>query len=425
MKLLTAALLSLATLTVVQTQEASLSQDYLTRILLNISEARIPNYLINVIYDRPVEKSISAQAVLTLYQANTTNLTFAEHVLQSWNVSNSQVFSINGFYYTMNLFNWTFTNFYNTAINRLGLSGAPLRNGLVALNINVNEFSAGIAYGEPDPWQEFIKGNFSRENLEVACSAAGITLEALWEVVRDLFINDLITFQVEDFVRLLLNHNIQKQHALIMWNSIPITLEHVYSIPLYSEIISNFSSRVSQQNALGVLISNRDVVVHRTLQEFFEAERELLDIHAETVITRTSLLIGEVNTTIYNNLVVLRHNVDTPFTNLTAITVASENSNLTNCSYVTFQNNNVMTVNVPLAIYDNDSYILPRSVVQNVIPGSALVCNVTVYGLARGAENGHIVVDPFSDFVSPPSSGHMITFGVLQLGILLSLGYIL
>ncbi|CAG9764456.1 unnamed protein product [Ceutorhynchus assimilis] len=416
MKLLLLALLSLSTFNYAVAQDEQqdvIDQDYLVQLLFSISEARLPNYLVDVIYNRPVQKGISVDAVLGLYQIRNVSLNTTQSILNELDITQSRVFSINGFNYTLETFNWTFTNFYNTLVSRINLSGLPLRNALRQLNIDDAQFSAGIAYGDPDPWQEFIRGNFTQVNMELACAEAGITLEQLWQGVRDLFILNLETFQIEDFIRLLLNHDITQRHALIIWSAIPVTLEHVYSLHLYNDIIGNFSERLNNQTSLGVITSLQGMVTHRAIHDLFKEERELLIIQAQTLLTRTILTVGNINDTIYRNLVVLELSQDVS-PNLTVIPVTNRNADVTNCDYVTFQNNNILTVNVPTANFTNETYVIPTSVINNVVPGSALVCNQTVHALVRGVVGDAIVADAFSNYVvpAPPSSGNSLLAGI-------------
>ncbi|KAH1014624.1 uncharacterized protein LOC109536471 [Dendroctonus ponderosae] len=389
--------------------DLTISTDFLTRVNFDISEARIPNYLVGVIYERPVQKGLSSEAILSLYRANQTSLNTTQTILSQLNITQTRMFSINGLNYTLELFNWTFSQFYTTLTANLNLTGqVALRNALIALQIDADAFSSGLNFGQPDPWTVFIQGNFTLENLQAACNAANITLEVLWEQIRNLFLESASRYEVLDFVQLLINHGIGQSQALIIWNVVPVTVDHVYSLPVFNQVITNFSTRVNSQTALGVLISPQEVVIHREIHDIFIDDRELLDIWANTLVTRTRLNIGIINHTIYHNLVVLRHNVETPFTNLTTINVTAVNSNLTNCSYVTFQNNAILVTSVPTATFVNDTYEIPRNVITNVFSGSALVCNNTLFGLVRGVEGEVIIADAFSDFVAPASSAQLL-----------------
>lgn len=385
--------------------DLTISTDFLTRVNFDISEARIPNYLVGVIYERPVQKSLTSGAILSLYRANQTSLNTTQNILNQLNITQTRMFSINGLNYTMELFNWTFPQFYTTLTGNLNLTGqVALRNALIALQIDADSFSSGLNFGEPDPWTVFIQGNFTLANLQLACNAANITLETLWEQIRNLFLQSASSYEVLDFVQLLVNHGIGQSQALAIWNEVPVTVAHVYSLPLFNEVLTNFSTRINSQTALGVLIGPQEVIIHRQIHNIFAEDRELLDIWADTLLTRTRLNIGIINDTIYHNLVVLRHNVETPFTNLTTVNVTAVNSNLTNCSYVTFQNNAILVVSVPTATFVNNSYEIPRNVITNVFSGSALVCNNTLFGLVRGVEGEVIVADGFSDYVDPSVS---------------------
>ncbi|KAL1513943.1 hypothetical protein ABEB36_003281 [Hypothenemus hampei] len=386
-----------------QQNEEVLYPDFLTQLNFELKETRVPAYLIDLIYNEPESNGITTNSVTNLYQINQVQLTTAESILDALNVPQNQVFSLEGFRVTLEKFDLSFKEFYNNVIIRLKIDGASTRAGLRALGIDADRFSGGMMYDDPDPWLEFTKGNFSRANLELSCTTAGITLEELWENVRDEFLSVLNTWNIEELLTFLKEESISQDKAALIWKLIPVEFVHVKEVSPFSEILTNFTTKVNNQTVLGVLIDQKNLVIHKTIYDIFKNERDLIEIYSHTVISGLRINLTTTNETAYENLITFE--IVNPSENLTVIspTLPHHPTDLINCTYVTYVNNGIQNIDIPTATYTKDHYEIDRAVVaiDDVVSGSALICNNnTAYGITRGIVGNVIVVDGFKPYVN-------------------------
>ncbi|XP_030764786.1 uncharacterized protein LOC115889021 [Sitophilus oryzae] len=381
------------------TDSNNTSHDYIVQLKYQVSEAKLPTYVVNLIYDSSNNVSIPPKDVLDLFKANSLTINSTLQILTSLNISSSVVFSTDGLNKTIEFLNITFTDFYNNVRSGLNISGSSIRPALEALGIDANAFSDAIAYETEDPWTLFEKGNFTKENVESACNLTGITIDDLFSYIRNLVYDNVIL--TTNLTNLLQRYSISKQEALTIWNAHGISSADVNNAILFKTLIDDVTTKLNSSVALGIFTQLQEVFVsvNKKSYNFFKSALDLVIVQADSVNTNNSytLISSSINDTAYDNIVLLQRSELSPNDNGTipTIEVGYSNQTLLNCSYVTLQNNSIFSVNVPEAVYNNDTYEISSNVTNSVIEGSALICNATVYGLAREAANDTIIIDLF------------------------------
>lgn len=380
------------------------TSEFLIQLDFSINNATIPTYILNIVYSSASEHNITTSDLLDLYSINSTNITATKLVLERLNVSDSAVFSLDGLHYGLTLFNLTFREFYNDFLDLHNLAGTTnLRDALTVLGIDVAQFSMGIQYGSPDPWEEFIKGNFSQDNLEEACSLLGISVEVSWSTVKLLFSKEiqLIFDDVDEFLGLLDSHSITQAEALVIWQQLEVDVDRV---GVFSDLLLSVWRKVGDQTVLGAVTGVNQAVIHRTVFETFSTDLEVLNIKASTIDTDDVYDVLTVNDTTYRDLVVLHLNASAA--KLVETSTNHTLQDLTDCLLVTVLNHTVVSYRVSQATYSNHSYSISGLVNDTVVSGSALICNNTLYGLVRGIDQeGLVVVDGFAVYSSQPENG--------------------
>ncbi|XP_066262785.1 uncharacterized protein [Euwallacea similis] len=386
--------------------EITISQDFLTQLQFSVNESNIPNYIVHTIYGHSSENNITTQNILNLYSTSSISLATAENILDRLNIERSQVLSLEGLNYTLDLFNITFTTFYNTIIDDLNVRQKQ-DYFLPLLQIDTSKFYSTLISGG-DTWAEFSKGNFTRANIEVAAEEAGVTLEKIWTNTTKQFEPSLLSYEVGSFIDLLKSHELGETEALAIWEVVPISNQQVYSMPIFEGIIKQALARANNQSVFGSITGERELIIHRNIYDQFGHDRRVLTIRATTVVSKTILGIDEFNVTGYRSFVTLRHTPITELTSLVIVKTAEQNIDLVNCSYVAPYLDGVIILEVPSATYNKDyTYSVPLTV-DRVVAGSALVCNDTLYGLAREAVEGGVLVDAFADFQSPDNAANSL-----------------
>ncbi|XP_066142791.1 uncharacterized protein [Euwallacea fornicatus] len=386
--------------------EITLSQDFLTRLQFSVNESSVPNYIVHVIYGHLSQHNVTTQNILNLYSTSSISLVTAENILDQLNIEHSQVFSPKGLNYTLDLLNITFTTFYNTIIDDLNVR-TKQDNFLPLLQIDkFNFYSALISDG--DVWSEFSKGNFTRENIEAAAQVAGVTLENVWTNTTKQLEPSFLNYEVESFVNLLKSHGVGETEALVIWKAIPISNQQVYSMPIFDGMVKQVLARARSQSVFGSITGESELIIHRNVYDQFRDDWRILTLMATTVMSKTLLGIDSINVTGYRSFVTLHYTPITELTSLVIIKIAEQNTNLVNCSFVAPFLDGIVILAVPSATYNKDyTYSVPLTV-DEVTIGSALVCNDTLYGLAREAVQGGVLVDAFGDFQPPDNAANFL-----------------
>lgn len=378
------------------------SAEFLIHLDFSLNNSTIPSYILNIVYNTASEHNITTSDLLSLFAINSTNITATQLVLEQLNVTESAVFSLDGLQYGLTLFNLTFRDFYNDFLEQHNLAGTTnLRDALIVLGIDVAQFSMGMQYGSPDPWEEFSKGNFSLEKWEEACSLLGISVEESWGTAKLLFIKQiqLIYDDVDEFLVLLELHHISLGEALVIWDQLKVDVDQ----GVFGDLLQSVWSKVANQTILGAVTGVNQAVIHRKVFETFSTDLEVLKVKASPIDSDDVYDVLTVNDTTYRDLVVLHLNSSAA--KVVEISPNNTQQDLVDCTLVSVFNHSVVSYSVAQAIYSNHSYSIGGLVNDTVVSGSALICNNTLYGLVRGVEEGVVVVDGFAVYLSQPENG--------------------
>ncbi|KAJ8932150.1 hypothetical protein NQ314_014934 [Rhamnusium bicolor] len=210
--------------------------DYIIEIGFKLNEEKVPEYLIDIIYDEAPKRAVTTNDVFSLYGLKTINLTTTLDFLSQLNIPSEDIFSLDGFDKFLAELTVDFKEFYNRVIiGKLNITGNPLRDALESLNIDVNNFSMGMAYGNPDPYEEFKKGNYSKECVESALQKSNRTFDELFIASRDEFLSKALTLEIKRIIESLLKYGFHKPKALELWKALNLTVENVYKVPVFKK----------------------------------------------------------------------------------------------------------------------------------------------------------------------------------------------
>ncbi|KAJ8955663.1 hypothetical protein NQ318_008532 [Aromia moschata] len=373
--------------------------DFVVEIGFNLNEDKMPEYIVDIIYDNSTEKSITVDDILSLYELKTIELDNIIEVFDSLGIQSQNVFSLDGFDKFLTETRLDFKEFYNKVIiGRLNITGYPLRDLLVALEIDINTFSMSMAYGDPDPYEVFKKGNFTKEAVDTALEKAGTTLEELFLACRDEFLSKATDINTENIIGSLLKYNFDKVKALKLWNVLYLNMENVYRVPAFKQLLSDLSRELNQNPLLGVLTSPNNITINRKAYETWRSEKDIVTLYVESISHKFILQITDTVDTELDNILILKSIAIEPYDEvaLPYVEIGKSSGELVNCKFVTVLNGTLL-INDVAVVTNHGTYLqMPKNNITELIPGSPLICHEKLYGIAREIKSAEIILDAFS-----------------------------
>ncbi|XP_060536340.1 uncharacterized protein LOC132708190 isoform X2 [Cylas formicarius] len=372
-----------------------------------ISETKVPSYLVDVLYDSPIENNVTSNDIASLFGLSNLTAASTQNVLAHLGFNTSAVFSLNGFDRLLTEFNWDFADFYRTITGpgHLNASGVALGQALEALGIDVAQFSLGMTLGNPDPYDEFKKGTFTPETLSNATGLINRTTDDLFGAIRDATLPQLLVLNSSQVVDLFSRNSIGRNETVEIWKYINITIEDIYNVEGFRNHLTAVSDNLNV-TTLGVATGNGTVTINQRTFDVWRNVSQLIDVRGETLNTSTVVSLSGVATREDSNIVVLASN-----SSLTPIAPGNPASDLVGCTFLSWQNGAL----VPLAISNvtfRNNVLEIRNVSENVTLGSPLICGGNVYGIAREIVSDVIVLDTYAAFVSSGGTSPGTNYGV-------------
>lgn len=389
--------------------------DYIVLIGFNLVEDKVPEYLLNIIYNQTSAEIVTTQDILTLYGLETVNRTTTFDFMRKLNISLELVFSLDGLDKFLTELSIDFKEFYNIVImNNLEISGSSLKDVLTTLNVDSSTFSEGIAYGDPDPYQEFKKGNYTYETVVAALEKANKTLDDLFDACRDEFVAKALTFDSNSVLSSLGKYGFGKSKALALWRVLGLSMENVHTVPSAKKILDDFKEELNRVPNLGVRTAVNTITINKRVYDTWNDDEDLIQPYAQPVSGKFVLQIVDKLDTELNNIILLRAAaLDPPVSKGTYIEKGTAKGDVKNCQFITLDNSSIVTIDVVNAV-DNASYIhIPKGNITNLVLGSPLVCNTKVYGLAREISGDEIVLDSFSGVGKMYLNGYLSSVAIV------------
>ncbi|XP_018569104.1 uncharacterized protein LOC108909280 [Anoplophora glabripennis] len=388
--------------------------DYIVEIGFNLIEDRVPEYLVNILYEQTPNVLITTDDILTLYGLKTVDRITTLDFLRQLNISVENVFSLDGLDKFLTELRIDFKEFYNRVIiNRLNITGNPLRDVLIALNININNFSMGMAYGDPDPYEEFKKGNYTYEAVVSALEKANRTLDDLFIACRDEFVTKAISIDSNGIIDSLVKYNFNKNRALNLWRILGITMEDVFRVPGFKQLLDDLKSELNKEPCLGVLTAANTITINKKVYNTWSDDEDLVQPFAESISSRSILQIVDKVDTELDNIILLKvTSLELYAADVKYIEQGKSDSDLQNCKFVTLNNESIVVSDVARAVNHASYFNIPKGNITNLILGSPLICENKVYGLAREMSGDEIVLDSFSGVGKLFLNSYLFSIGV-------------
>ncbi|KAG5895535.1 hypothetical protein JTB14_010679 [Gonioctena quinquepunctata] len=389
------------------TPQSPPNYDYLVKLLFNIQETKVPAFLIDTIYTNSSAKSIAVNDVLQLFGIGNLSLPSTTDALTALDIQPEKVLSMTGLETFLNELNINFREFYTQIFSvKLNISGIALRNFIIALSIDEKEFSSAMSYNDPDPLEEFKKGNFSRASLESALNGTGNTVEDLFVACREELFFKARNLETEEVVGILTRYNFAQTQVNKLWKYLNLTMNDVYNISVFSNILEDTIVKLNENSYLGVVLSQRSIAINKKVYETWKGQT-ISKMFAQTIDNSSTLKIEEkLLSPDFDNIVILKTNGT--YDNSSIVQWAATAEDLKNCIFITLENDSVIMENIEDAknVYP---YFEVRSNVSrtDLVLGSPLVCQNIVYGLAREVQEMNSVI--FDAFAKLPYSSSGLT----------------
>ncbi|KAJ8924172.1 hypothetical protein NQ315_006956 [Exocentrus adspersus] len=391
--------------------------DYIVQIGFNLDEENVPEYLVNLVYTEASSKTITTDDIFSLYGLKTIDRTTTLNFLEKLGFSTEKVFSLDGFDKFLTELRVDFKEFYNRVIiERLNITGNPLRDVLVALNIDINNFSMGMAYGEPNPYDEFRKGNYTNEAVLSALGKADRTLDELFVACRDEFVGKALTFTPERIVEILVRYDFGKDAGLSLWNALGLTMEDVYAVPRFKQLLNELNRELNKVPCLGVLTGTTNISINRKVYETWSNDENVVQPYAESVTRKFILQVLEKEGTEWDNIFLFRAKAVEPYDgDIPSISIGYMKEDIQNCKFVTLENETIVTTDVANAHRHGNHMHIPKGNATSLIPGSPLICDKKLFALAREISGDDIILDTFtaSGVAKTFLNGRWLSVGIL------------
>ncbi|CAH1967477.1 unnamed protein product [Acanthoscelides obtectus] len=372
------------------------SYDYIVKFTINMDENKVPYYIVNGIYNR-FEGNVTVDDVIQLYRIRQLSLNQAKLVLNSMDVPTDTVFSGDTFETVLKDLRLDFTTFYsNVFLLSFGTSGEPLRIFLETLDIDLPAFTSSIVLGMGDPLDVIKQGNFS--NLEPALNEIGKTPNDLYKASMNTFADAAVKLSLREFVEILKKNGLTEAKALILWNTIGIDVRDIYLNQDFNKLLLETNMDL-RKDVVGVLIGNNSIVTDINVGIFLKEAKQISRIEAKPLNDTLELKDIKPAYSSFESLAVLNFQSEH---NTSYISYGMLNGKEENCTFITLRNDTIVTEIVTPVDKKTHVEIESKMPSEYVIPGSPLVCDDKVYGLARdnGHSSGIVILDNFREITS-------------------------
>ncbi|XP_057669922.1 uncharacterized protein LOC130902107 [Diorhabda carinulata] len=384
--------------------------EYIIKLVFGLENEKVPSYLVNWIYEN--SNDVTPNDIISLYSINNWNLSTTTRVLEELGYNPHHFFSVDGLENILMELKLDFKNFYDTIFFRkLGVSGIQLRNFLKNLDINTNDFSNAMTYGEGDPLEIFKKGNFSEENFQNGLQDMDKSKEELFEACKEEILLSVSTKTTNEIITVLNKYGFNKEKALKLWNFTNINIEDVNNIVVFSDLLDEFKFNLDNITYLGIFI-NKSIAINQIVLENIKNNMRLCKLFAQK--------LSDYNATVeimnmpksYNQQIVTLPVVNRDNFTTNPAEISATITDLHNCTFITVENDAPIYQKVQnIVINDLNLQVnLDLLNISKLVLGSPLICDNKVYGLAKNVEDGNVV---FDTFVVEPSSGSSSTISIL------------
>nr|CAI5862176.1 unnamed protein product [Callosobruchus analis] len=371
--------------------------DYIVKFILNMDESKVPYYIVNGIYSNRFEGNITVDDVIDLYRIRQLSLDQAKLVLNSLDVRTSTVFSEDTFEMIMKELKLDFITFYtNVFLTTFGTTGEPLRRFLEILDIDLTAFTSAIVLGIGDPLDVVKGGNFT--NLEPALKEIGKTPNDLYKASMNTFADAAIKLPLREFVTILNKNGLTEAKALSLWNTIGIDIRDIYLNQDFNKLLLETNMDLRKE-VVGVLIGDNRIVTDINVGLFLKQAKQISRIQATTLNNTVELKDIKPAHSSFESMAVLDFQSEH---NTSHISYGMLDKTVENCTFITLRNDTLVSEIVIPVDKKTHIEIESKTASDYVIPGSPLVCDHKVYGLAResGHSSGVIVLDNFREITS-------------------------
>ncbi|XP_074029821.1 uncharacterized protein [Leptinotarsa decemlineata] len=373
--------------------------DYLMKVLFNIQENKIADFLVNTTFTNMPKNVITVSDIVQLYGLGNISLCSTNAALVTLNINPANLLSINGLEVILKEFQITFKNFYEEIFSiKLNISGLPLRNFITALGINNGEFTSAMSYNDPDPFEEFKKGNFSKESIDAALNGTGKTLEDLFAACRDMFLSKVVTLETDELLEVFKKYDFAQEKAVQLWHYLNISTEDVNAIPVFENLLAQAIYELNQKTYLGVLMKERSIAINKKVFDLWK-NRPMSKIYAQSIDKSITLEIEQKQLpSRFNNIIILGIN---GIYNGAIADVGTTPKLIRNCTFITLQNGTVVSMDVHVANYVFPNFEITSNLTEaEFVVGSPLICQNEIYGLAAELLESDTVV--FESFIIKP-----------------------
>ncbi|CAH1099564.1 unnamed protein product [Psylliodes chrysocephalus] len=373
------------------TEPTPVTYEYVIRLIFGLENEKVSTFLLDTIFNN--SNNITTTDIISLYSLDYLTLSSTNDILKELHYKPSKALSIDGLEKYLSDFGIDFKDLYKAVfITHLKLTGFPLRNFFIDLGVNIEDFANAIYFGEPDPFEVFKKGNFSEKNLDTALEKLSKTKDDLFEACKIEILNNVRSKSTEEFLNILKTHNFDRVEAMNLWKYLELDLESVERVTVFADLLDQIKFNLENTSYLGILSANK-VAINKEIYKNIKEKMELSKIFAQSIYDNTTVELKEEKP-YYENIVTLSLETDN-FT--TFIQVATTNKDLEHCQIITLENDTLISQYVEKVTNKNDTLEVSREDfnITSLIPGSPLICDNKVYGLAKEINNDEIVFDAF------------------------------
>lgn len=386
--------------------------EYIIKLVFGLENEKVPEYLVNWIYEN--SNDVTPSDIIALYSIGNVNLSTTTRILEELGYNPYNFFGVVGLENILMDLKLDFKNFYNTIFfNTLNVTGIELRNFLQKLDINTNDFSNAMTYGEGNPLEIFKKGNFSEGNVQNGLQDINKTKEELFEACKEEILLSVATKTTTEMITILNKYNFDNKKALQLWNFTKINIEDVNNITVFSNLLVDLKFSLDNITYLGIFI-NKSIAINEIVLDNIENHLRLCKLFAQK-LTKNNATVEIINTpTLYNKQIIILPTVNSNnFTNPAEISTTT--TDLYNCTFVTVENGTFTYQQVQKVVI-NDLRLQISSEFLNIselILGSPLICDNKVYGLAKDIDEGNVIFDTFVVEKGQSSGGSSFTFSTV------------
>lgn len=363
-------------------------------IRFDLKEQGLNQIAAQVIYNATAA-NVTVNDLVELTQAETLNLTVANEVLDTLDLSSPELFNFDSLESVFNELNISVLSVYRKMLDEFI---PDARNNVPRLldtfEIDQPTFNDAILYGtDADLFNILKAANFSENNVQIAFNITGKTPSDLYDFLKPIIFPRIRVYPIERLLSIVKTNGLTAKHFEDVLDIFELSRARYDSIPSFRDALTNYVSEINNLELYGTLVNINQIATVNFAYNRYQHLQRVADAYVEnTIIPRVRYNVTDIDAysddCLYGPVIVKFEGSNGGKT--VEITQEYPQHHIHGCHYVVADKDGILISEAVHVHYNQYNLIADVSNSTEFKIGSPLICKNQLYGVAEDINKGRI-----------------------------------